>query len=95
MNVQDVKRFALKSFLAVCVIALSAAADDAFDRLIASGKYADAIKYAEDNLPVGNRDAAIWAKLGAAYEKQDFNEKALACFMVSLPFGATSPPPRA
>ncbi len=87
MNVQAVKRFARNGFLVVGVIVLAAAADDTFDRLISSGKYADAIKYAEDNLPVGNRDAAIWAKLGSAYEKQDFNEKALACYMVSLRSG--------
>ncbi|MGA2506178.1 MAG: tetratricopeptide repeat protein [Chitinispirillaceae bacterium] len=87
MIVRALKRFAPKAFLAVGIIVLSAAADDTFDRLISSGKFADAIKYAEDNIPVGNRDAGIWAKLGAAYEKQDFNEKALACFMVSLRSG--------
>ncbi|MBN2188638.1 MAG: tetratricopeptide repeat protein, partial [Chitinispirillaceae bacterium] len=84
MNVQALKRFALRGIVAAAVLVPQAAADDTFDRLIAAGKYPDAIKHAEDNIPVGSRDASIWAKLGVAYEKQDFNEKALACFMVSL-----------
>jgi tetratricopeptide (TPR) repeat protein len=87
MNLREVKRFAQNGFLAVGVLAMCVAADDTFDRMISSGKYTDAIKYAEDNIPVAGRDAAIWAKLGVAYEKQEFNEKALACFMVSLRSG--------
>nr|MCU0609139.1 tetratricopeptide repeat protein [Chitinispirillaceae bacterium] len=63
-------------------------ADATFDELIDSKKYSDASKYAEDNIPVGNRDAAVWAKLAFAYEKQDLKEKALACYMVSLRSGA-------
>ncbi|MBN1128727.1 MAG: tetratricopeptide repeat protein, partial [Chitinispirillaceae bacterium] len=69
---------------AIGMLAFVITADDTFDRLISSGKYADAIKHAEDNIPVGSRDASLWARLGSAYEKQQFKEKALACYMVSL-----------
>jgi tetratricopeptide (TPR) repeat protein len=72
---------------------LASYADDAFDKLmIAAGKYADAVKYAEDNIPVGSRDAGVWSKMGVAYEKQDFNEKALACYMVSMRSGKSMKP---
>ena len=87
MDVRTLKRFALRGIVAAVVLVLPAAADSTFDQLMSSGKYADATKYAEDNIPAPSRDAATWAKLGAAYEKQDFKEKALACFMVSLRTG--------
>ena len=81
-------KFAVRGgLLAVGIVSLAAWADDAFDKLFLAGKYTEATKYAEDNIPVANRDAAVWAKLGASYEKQDFNEKALACYMVSLRSG--------
>jgi tetratricopeptide (TPR) repeat protein len=84
MILHAVKYATRVGLFAIGVLVYTAGADDAFNKLISSGKYADAIKYAEDNIPVGSRDADLWAKLGSAYENQQFNEKALACYMVSL-----------
>jgi len=74
-----------------CVLALlsasfltSSSADEAFDKLLEARNYADAIKYADEKLPVADRNAAIWAKLGIANEAQDLIEKALACYMVAI-----------
>lgn len=58
--------------------------DEAFKQLFTGGKYADALKYAEDKLPIAERDAATWAMLGIANEDQGFVEKALACYMVAM-----------
>jgi tetratricopeptide (TPR) repeat protein len=59
-------------------------ADDAFDKLFNDRKYADALKYADEKIPIGSRDAAIWAKLGIANEGAELIEKALACYMVAI-----------
>ncbi|NLG17917.1 MAG: tetratricopeptide repeat protein, partial [Fibrobacter sp.] len=59
-------------------------ADDTFNKLFDDGKYADVIKYADEKLPIGDRDAAIWAKLGIANEDQKLQEKALACYLVAI-----------
>lgn len=58
--------------------------DEGFDKLISSGKYAEAITYADDKLPVGDRTADVWTKLGIANEAQKLIEKSLACFMVAI-----------
>ena len=87
MVLQAVKRFAMMGFSAMMIVSLASFADDTFDKMMNAGRYGEAVKYAEDNIPVGSRDAALWAKMGLAYEKQDFNEKALACYMVSMRSG--------
>ena len=73
-------------FLLLCALffTLNVWADPAFDKLIEAGKYDDALKYADDNLPAGNRDGATWAKLGTANEHVGMSEKALACYMVAV-----------
>ncbi|HMA64511.1 MAG: tetratricopeptide repeat protein, partial [Fibrobacterota bacterium] len=58
--------------------------DETFKQFFTGGKYADALKYAEDKLPIADRDAATWAMLGIANEDQGFIEKALACYMVAM-----------
>jgi tetratricopeptide (TPR) repeat protein len=57
---------------------------NAFDKLFSAGNYSEAIKYADEKIPIGERDASIWAKLGIAYEGQKMTEKALACYMVAI-----------
>lgn len=59
-------------------------ADEAFDKLFSAGNYSEAIKYADEKIPIGDRDASVWAKLGIAHEGQDMTEKALACYMVAI-----------
>jgi tetratricopeptide (TPR) repeat protein len=59
-------------------------ADETFDKLFNDRKYGDAIKYADEKIPIGSRDAAIWAKLGVANEGTELIEKALACYMVAI-----------
>ena len=66
------------------VFAAAVTANDDFDKLYAAGKYKEAIEYADDKIPVGDRTSAIWSKLGKAHEEQQLVEKALACYMVSI-----------
>jgi tetratricopeptide (TPR) repeat protein len=87
MTLHSVKLAVRGGLVAAGILAFAVFADETFDRLYVAGKYSEATKYAEDNIPVANRDAAVWSKLGSAYEKQEFNEKALACYMVSLRAG--------
>ncbi len=56
-------------------------ADDAFDKLISSGKYKEAIEYADEKLT--ERPPEVWVKLGKANEALGMTEKALACYLVS------------
>lgn len=68
----------------LAVLGRFCAADDAFDKLFSDGKFNEAVKYADEKIPVGERDASIWAKLGVAHEGQKMTEKALACYMVAI-----------
>ncbi len=56
--------------------------DDAFNRLIQAKKYAEAVSYADANIPPGSRTADIWAKVGFANEELNLLEKALASYIV-------------
>jgi tetratricopeptide (TPR) repeat protein len=58
-------------------------ADAEFDGLMKSGKYKEAIDYADVNISPSDRDAAVWLKLARANEEVGMNEKALACYIVS------------
>jgi tetratricopeptide (TPR) repeat protein len=69
--------------MAVCAAVSLAAADATFDNLISTGKYRDAIDYADQKIPAASRTADIWVKLAEANEKTGLTEKALACYMVS------------
>lgn len=85
MSVRAAKRCVFFSLHVLMVLLISNVfADETFNQLFQSGKYADAIKYADEKLPVTDRDAATWAKLGVANEDQTFIEKALACYMVAM-----------
>ncbi|MBN1575596.1 MAG: tetratricopeptide repeat protein [Chitinispirillaceae bacterium] len=73
-----------RSCIVIVFLTLTAAADDAFDKLFSAGKYKEAIAYADEKMPVAERNAAVWSKLGVAHEEQQMVEKALACYMVSI-----------
>ena len=75
MILHRVKRFVGMVFSAVMIFSLAGFADDAFDKLMSAGKYADAIKYAEDNIPVGNRDAADLGKARTARTRSRISTK--------------------
>jgi tetratricopeptide (TPR) repeat protein len=72
----------------LCLIAVfsvtNAFSDEAFDRLVESKNYNEAIAYADAKLPSNTRDAKTWTRLGRANEGVGLVEKALACYM----FGA-------
>ena len=74
----------LRACIAIVFITLTTTADDSFDKLFSAGKYKEAIAYADDKMPIAERNAAVWSKLGVAHEEQEMVEKALACFMVSI-----------
>lgn len=78
-------KFVLNSSVVMLTLCIGiAVADEGFDKLFAAGKYKDAIDYADEKIAVGDRDAAIWSKLGTAHEEQELFEKALACYMVGI-----------
>ena len=57
--------------------------DPTLDKLVADKKYKEAIDYAEDKVPPGQRDAATWVELARANEAVGIPEKALACYLVA------------
>lgn len=67
----------------VAALAVRASADEALDKLISSGKYKEAVEYADNNLPTSSRTSEVWVKVGKANEKLGLTEKALACYLVS------------
>ncbi len=71
---------------AVCgflLIASIAFADENFDKLFKSGKYKEAIDYADESIPPPSRTPDIWVSLAKANESLGLVEKALACYLVS------------
>lgn len=56
-------------------------ADETFDKLMSSGKYKEALEYADDKMT--DRNAATWIQLGKANDALGLTEKALACYLVS------------
>jgi tetratricopeptide (TPR) repeat protein len=85
MSARVAKRCVIYSLHTLVIVLLSNVfADDTFDKLFESGKYDDVLKYADEKLPIANRDAAAWVKIGIANEDQQFTEKALACYMVAI-----------
>ncbi|MBN2189081.1 MAG: tetratricopeptide repeat protein, partial [Chitinispirillaceae bacterium] len=55
-------------------------ADDTFGNLLNSGKYQDAIQYAEKQLPPASRTIDVWIGLAQAYEKTGMKDQVLACY---------------
>ena len=74
--------FSVPAFLVLLVAGLHA--DETFNKLFDEGKYAEVIKYADEKLPIADRNASVWAKLGVAHEEQKLDEKALACYLVAI-----------
>ncbi len=79
------KRFALLLILSQVIFA-----DATFDGMVSSGKYQEALDYADEKIPPANRDAAMWAKIAFANEKAGLKEKALASYMVSWRMNANN-----
>ncbi len=71
----------ITGFIFLCVSL--ACADATLDNLVQTGKYKEAIEYADQKIPAGSRTADVWVKIAEANEKQGLTEKALACYMVS------------
>jgi tetratricopeptide (TPR) repeat protein len=71
------------ALLGICLFLTGALGDETFDKLIQSGKYKEAIDYADQKIPAAKRDADVWVKIAKANEKIGLTEKALACYMVS------------
>jgi tetratricopeptide (TPR) repeat protein len=69
--------------LFLCAASFTVFSEPTFDKLIADKKYKEAIDYAEDKLPAGQRDAATWVELAQANVAIGVPEKALACYLVA------------
>lgn len=80
--------FSLSRSTVVVALSLLAASysifsDPTLDKLIADKKYKEAVDYADDKVPAGQRDAAAWLQLAQANEALGIPEKALACYLVA------------
>ena len=53
---------------------------DTFTNLLQSGKYQEAIQYAEKQIPPASRTIDIWLGMAQAYEKTGMKDQILACF---------------
>lgn len=70
--------------LALAAVTFSVAfADPEFDKLLKAGDFKAALDYADANIGIPDRDAATWVKIAQANTALGFNEKALACYLVS------------
>ena len=63
-------------------VGIPAFSDESFNRLLQAQKYAEAVKYADANIPPGSRPVDIWVKVGFANEQLGLLEKALANYIV-------------
>lgn len=70
-------------FLVLVLFTAQSFSDETFDKLIASGKYKEALDYADEKISPSDRDVMVWIKMGQANEALGMTEKALACFLVS------------
>jgi len=69
-------------FILIALAALTAFADDTFNRLIQSKKFSEAVEYADKKIPSESRTVDVWIKLGKANEEMGLPEKALASYLV-------------
>jgi pentatricopeptide repeat protein len=83
MKCLSIIRHMVMGSLFVGSAALSVYADSTLDKLIADGKFKEALDYADDKIPVGQRDGALWVQLAKANDAMGMPEKALACYLVS------------
>jgi tetratricopeptide (TPR) repeat protein len=77
------RRTGLLALCISCVVVFTLFADDTLNKLIADKKYEEALKYADEKIPAGSRDASTWSQIARANEAIGLPEKALACFMVA------------
>src|SRR5664279_3396927 len=67
-------------------------ADDGFDNLIKNGKYQEAIKYADKQIPPASRTIDIWLDLALAHEKSGLpKEQVLACYKEAQKINPSEP----
>jgi tetratricopeptide (TPR) repeat protein len=66
----------------VAAFAGGAFADETFYRMLRAENWAEAVKYADDNISPPTRDGQLWASVGLAHENLNAPEKALACYLV-------------
>jgi tetratricopeptide (TPR) repeat protein len=88
-------RFLARHAVALSTIILCAVsfprAQDTFSNLIQSGKYQDAIQYAEKQLPPASRTIDIWIGLAQAYEKVNMKDQVLACYKEAQKINPSEP----
>ena len=66
-------------------------ADDTFTNLLQSGKYQEAIQYAEKQLPPASRTINIWLGMAQAYEKTGVKEQVLPCLKEAQKINPSEP----
>ncbi|MBN1602973.1 MAG: tetratricopeptide repeat protein [Chitinispirillaceae bacterium] len=69
--------------LLIIVNAVMVFSDESFDKLFQSGAFRDALEYAEEKVPVADRDEKVWVRIAKANDTLGFQEKALASYLVA------------
>jgi len=69
-------------FILIALAALTAFADDTFNRLIQSKKFSRSRGVRRQENPSESRTVDVWIKLGKANEEMGLPEKALASYLV-------------
>jgi tetratricopeptide (TPR) repeat protein len=57
--------------------------DESFDKLLQSGAFKEALEYADEKVPVADRDEKIWIRIAKANDTLGLQEKSLASYMVA------------
>jgi tetratricopeptide (TPR) repeat protein len=57
--------------------------DESFNKLFQSGAFKEALEYADEKLPVADRDEKIWVQIAKANDTLGFQEKSLASYLVA------------
>lgn len=76
--------------LLIIVNAFMVFSDESFDKLFQSGAFREALEYAEEKVPVADRDEKVWVRIAKANDTLGFREKALASYLVAWRLNANS-----
>jgi tetratricopeptide (TPR) repeat protein len=88
-------RFPVRHAVALSTIILCAVsftlAQDQFNNFLQSGKYQEAIQFAEKQLPPAARTIDVWIGMAQAYEKTGMKDQVLACYKEAQKINPSEP----
>jgi tetratricopeptide (TPR) repeat protein len=78
------------STIILCAVSLIRA-EDQFNTLLQSGKYQEAIQFAEKQIPPASRTIDVWIGMAQAYEKTGMKDQTLACYKEAQKINPSEP----